>query len=350
MKKDIYELLNEVDTDIDSYTPCELTQDEKKQILNNDILKHKLFKEKKQMRNINNRMIKRILATAACAVLVASTSLGSVTAFATTNPIAHSIANVFGLTNNLDDYATVINQGETKDGITVSLGEVVYDRENNKLIVATSITSEDAVIEEGRTWSPHLRLYINGEHMNTAQQESQQIVDENTIEFVNVFMLREQFDDDIDVNVYVAGVNVNDVYIEERWEFEFTTNGDELSQSTFTQDIGLPVELGGGVDIMLERLTINPIYTSIFYSTDDLFFGKTVYIRGTDNLGNPVEFHPAPIVEGGYGGEALIDSSEYTLTEEVEFMTLQVYTNVTSENGATEYVPVGTEFIVNVAG
>ncbi len=348
MNKNIYDLLNDTKTDVQNYNDCILTQQEKDKILSNEILKHKLFKESKKVKNTNKKMITKILTTAACAAIVLTASFGSVSAFATTNPVAHTIAEMFGLTDNLSDYATVLNQSETKNDVTVNLGEVVYDRENNKVIVATTVTGENTTIEEGSIWSPHLRLYINGEHMNTAQQTSQKTLDENTMQFVNVFMLKEKFEGDMSVNIYVSGVNVNSEYIKERWNFEFTTNGDELSQNTFTQDIALGVSLGNGADIVVEKLTINPISTSIFYSTDDIFMDISVIIKGTDNLGTPVEFESAPIIEGAYGGELLIDNDDYQLSDEVEHFTLQVYTRSISESGEAEFAPVGEEFTVNV--
>ncbi len=347
MEKNIYDLLNQVETDIENYETCEMTQEEKNNILNNDILKYKLFKENKKMSN-KNKMGKRFLTTAAAAAIVVTASLGSASAFATTNPIAHSIADMFGLNNNLSDYATVLNQAETKDDVTVNISEVVYDRENNKVIVATSVTGEDTLIEEGTLWSPHLRLYIDGEHMNTAQQTSVKKVDENTMEFVNVFMLKDKFEGDMDVNLKVAGVDVNDEYIKESWEFKFTTNGDELSQNTSTYEISLPVEVGNGEALVIETLTINPISTSIFYSTENLLFDNSFKVKGVDNLGNEVTFHSAPIVEGGYGGELLINNSEYTLTEEVESFTLQVCANNINPDDRGEFVAISDEFVVDI--
>ncbi len=348
MEKSIYDLLNETEIDTEAYETCELSQEEKDRILKNDILQHKLTKRKQNM-NHNKKMTKKLGVAAACAALAITVSLGSASSFAMTNPIAHSIADMFGLTNNLSDYATVLTQEETKADVTVSLDEVVYDRENSKMIVATTVTGENTVIEEGAHWAPHLRLYIDGEHMNTAQQTYETVLDENTKEFVNVFMLKEQFDGDMDVNIHVAGVEVNGVYVQERWEFAFATNGDELSADTFIHDIALPVSLGGGAEIVVERLTVNPLSTSIFYSTEDLLFTQSVRLRGTDNLGNAVEFNPAPIVEGGYGGDVLLDTTEYTLTDEVTSFTLQVYSEERDEDGTIlSYVPVSDEFVVPV--
>ncbi len=348
MKKDIYDLLNETKTNFEEYEVCEMTQDEKNKIKANDVLKYKLFKEKEKMKNEKNYSRKRAYAMVAGLAIVLTASFGSVSAFATTNPIAHSIADMFGLNSNLSAYATVLNQNETKDGITVNLSEVVYDRENNKVIVATSITNENATIEDDTIWSPHLRLYIDGEHINAAQQASQNNVDENTIEFVNVFMLKEKFEGDMDMNITVAGVKVNSEEIKERWKFEFTANGDALSADTYTYDIDMPVEIGNDESVVIETLNVNPISTSIFYSTEDLLLDTHIIIEGTDNLGQKVVFNPAPIVESGYGGELLIDNSEYTLTDDVDSFTLQVFKSVVLEDGTYTYVAIGDAFVAHV--
>ncbi len=49
MKENIYNLLNDIETNIDEYEENQMTQEEKNKILNNDILKYKLFTEEKTM-------------------------------------------------------------------------------------------------------------------------------------------------------------------------------------------------------------------------------------------------------------------------------------------------------------
>ncbi len=348
MEKNIYDLLNQVETETDEYEVCQLTQDEKNKILNNDLLKHKLLKEKEKMSNRNKQFKIKVLATVASLALVLTASFGSVSAFATTNPIAHSIADILGINNNLESYATMVNQSETNGGITAALGEVVYDRENNKFIVSTSLTIEDGIVEDGTYWAPYLDLYINGQWINAAKQGSQKNIDENTVEFVSVIMLKEKFEGDMDINVKISGAQVNSEQIKEHWSFKFTTNGDELSQNTSTYEIGLPVEVGNGESFVVETLTINPVSTSIFYSTEYMLFDNSFKVIGVDNLGNAVTFHSASIREGGYGGEFLIDNSEYTLTEQVQSFTLKVYANHINPDVPGEFVAISEEFVVNI--
>ncbi len=346
MEKNIYDLLNEIETDLEEYPVTQLTKAEKDKILNNEILKRKLLKEKKPMAKKNKTS--RILTTAAATLIVATASLGSVSAFATTNPFAHSIADMLGLNNNLESYSTAIDLAETKGGITAQLGEVVYDRENNKFIVSTSLTIEEGIVQPDTYWAPHQDLYINGQWMNTAKQGSQEIVDENTVEFVTIFMLKDKFEGDMDVNLRIAGAQVNSEQIKEHWSFEFATNGDELSANTSTYPIGVPVDVGNGESLVIETLTINPLSTSIFYSTENLLFDNSFKVMGVDNLGNEIVFHSASIVEGGYGGELLTNNSEYTLTDEVNSFTLQVYANNINPDDRGEFVAITEEFVVDI--
>ncbi len=348
MKENIYEVLNEVKTDISDYEECILTQDEKDKILSNEILKRKLLKGNNEMnKKTNNKLPKRLIATAASLLIVATTSLVGVQAFATTNPIAHSIADVFGLNASLDNYATIVSTPITKEGITVSIDEVIYDKMNNKIFISTAVSSENEVIEEGNNFIPHLRLYINGEYMNATHLHTSYKIDESTQGLISEVLLNEEFEGDMDINVEIAGVDINDEYIKEKWEFKFSTNGEELAEKTYSEELVRDFDLGNGTEIRIENFTTNPISTNIYYTTDSLMHDKNIEIVGVDNLGNEVKF----VEEYGHAGQGggLALDSEYTITDDVEYFTLQLYCQTVEEGPVVaEFEAVGEEFTVNL--
>ncbi len=346
MKKKIYNLLNNVETDLSKYEGCEMSQQEKDKILNNDLLKHKLLRENNQMNKNNNNFAKKAVVAAACFAVVASTIGANV--YATTNPIAHSIAELLNLNSDLESYSTIIDQAVTKGDVSAAINDVVYDKENGKLIVASTLTSNTDPIIENTTWSPHLKLYINGKYMNSAQLAKSEELDEYSVGFVNQFVLDEEFDGDMDINLTFAGVDVNDTYVKERWEFEFTTNGDELSLDSFTEELAYDIDLGQGDSIQLNNFVSNLISTTIYYTTEDLLLNKSIQLIGEDNLGNPVQFINY-FSRSGSDGQLSLDTTEYTLNDNVTSFTLQTYYKVTNSDGTiSEFMPAGESFTVNI--
>ncbi len=126
MGEDIYTLLNQVEINLNEYKKEELNEMEKKKIM-------KKFIKNKQEKKVN---YKKYIAVASLAV-VSFGAIGTIPTLASTNPTLYKLANMMGIEKDLDNYTAVINKPITKGDITVQLGEVIYDKHNNKLKVST---------------------------------------------------------------------------------------------------------------------------------------------------------------------------------------------------------------------
>lgn len=287
----------------------------------------------------SNKQYRRVAAAAAC-MIIGVGAVGGIQTFATVNPVVHNIAQTLGLTGNLQDYISVVNQPVTKDGTTVQITEVAYDRENHKMILATTLASVDGV-EEGTKWSPHTQLYVNGQELNVTSYSTCTRIDENTMGFVQEFFLDQEFKGNMDVKVAVVGAEVNDVYEKKTWEFKFTTNGENLAKDTYEVAIQEAIDLENDAKIQVAKFTSNVFGKSIYYTISKGMFAHDIMIKGEDNLGNEVVFD-FKYGETLKGGELKLNEEKSHLADDATSMTLQVY-QLDTDN---EYSAVGETFTV----
>ena len=286
---------------------------------------------------------------AASVIALSFGAVGVLPTLATMNPAAYKVASILGIEKDLGDYSTIVNQMITsKDGTSVGIGEVIYDQQNHKLRIVTYITSPEK-IEEGKYWSPFTRVSVNGEGLNQGSRSTTKVIDENTVAFVEDHHLAEELDGKLDINIFIPQVQVNDeIHYNTDWRFAFTVDGSELLADTQVVELGKEVAVNDKESITLVKYTDNALGRSIFFKTRDRLDHTMVEVKGTDNLGNKLDF----IYQGGntaQGGEFSI--MEDTISKEATSLTVQVYAlQLPEQDGPIEgeYQPVGEAFVIEL--
>ena len=178
MEKNIYDLINETNTKLENYEVKKMSRLEEKRLL-----KQTLGESKKMKASY-----KKYIAVASAAVICMG-AVGAMPVMASTNPTAYRIANLLGIEKNLDDYATVVNKMVVDKGVSVGLGEVLYDKEGDVLIVTNLLSVDDKIedIDIVATNSLHTRVYINGNELNTSSSTEAKLVDDHTIAFITTY-------------------------------------------------------------------------------------------------------------------------------------------------------------------
>lgn len=266
---------------------------------------------------------KKYVAAASVAVLSFG-ALGVMPTLATMDEEIYKVASMLGIEKNLDEYSTVVNQMITsKEGISVGIGEVIYDQHNHTLRVITYITSPEK-IEEDTIWSTFTRVRINGEEINGGGLFSRKDIDENTVAFIEDHQIDKELVGKLDMSIFIPQVEVNDkLYYNTQWKYEFTTDGEKLAIDTQVVELGNKIELSNGKTLELIKYTANTLGQNIFFKTDDLLHEYLMEIRGEDNLGNKITFQPT-IGFGGKGG-AMKMTEDSKIAEDAESMTLGLY-------------------------
>lgn len=340
MNKNIYEMLNDSKIDLDNYI-VEMSDDLEKANM-----------KKKLRPSINKNKVSKVSKAKVAAVvmlltigLLATTYDESV--LATINIISTDIATKLGINKNLDDYKTVVNKTVTDNGITIKLNEVILD--GNKLIVSTTINSQDPI--DGIDVI-HLsgNIKINGEKASNASGGGSKKIDAYTTEEIMEYHLKEIYSNgDLEIEINYKDALLQGNTLKGSWGFAFKTSGEKLAAKTKSIILNHKVALENGVELNLYKYTVNDLGQKIFFTKTQVKNEETydVILKGSDNLGNKVEFGLR--VQEKDKGEFEIQRS--SLSEQATEITLTPYAvKYPKKSGrmSNDYVKTGEEFKINL--
>lgn len=341
MEKNIYDLLNKVEVNLEEYEEREMSELKQKRLLNQ-------FSSNKTKKGNN---YKKYIAVASVAVISFGV-IGTLPTLATINPTAYKIATMLGIEKDLENYTTVVNQPISENGITVGLGEVAYDKINEELIVTTYITSNKP-IENPDDHTKHgmnKKLYINGQEFSTSSNGQSKMLDEKTIGYVTRYKMKSDIEGSFDVTITIPQVFLDDEEYRGKWKFEFNVNGDQLALDTQVVELDASVQLKDESELRLVQYTSNALGKSIYYTFEGGIARDFFELRGEDNLGNPVVFEFAAGIHGKEG-EFTITDERSNLSPEASQITLRLYTStLVGEGEQVErvYEAVGDEIIIDL--
>jgi len=359
MKNDIYNMLNEVNINLDCYEKESSSYIEKKN------MKAKFRKLIGKNKNYKRSYIAAGLILAVIITLF-GTNLGG-NALASVAQIAETdIGKFLGINKKVDEYKTVVNKAITDNGITVQLNEVVVD--GTELMVYCNISSDKKLSQES-FWHAYCSVYVNGKklyndqyhivHKNKDDYTTQEVTsydlnDNDLSGELNIkISCRNVFVDSIVKEGEVKNVFVDGIVKEGEWKFEFNTNGEVLKADTKEIALNNKFILENGEIYTLEKYTDNSMGQKI-YATISNPIKESEYeveLSGIDNLGNRVQFRVKlngknevvfkPLnIEKIYGN---VNNNAKTLT----LTPIQVkYAQKVTENG--EYKPIGDPFTIDL--
>lgn len=333
MKKNIYDVLNDIEVDLNDIEKENFTELERKRAMKN-------FREKTQ----RTKSYKKYIGVAA-AFVVSAGAVGSIPVFASTNPVMYSIANFLGIDKDLEDYATAIHKSVTKGDFTLQLNEVILD--NEELIVSSTLTSKNK-LEEGFSM-PMGSVYVNGKHISTGGGGSSKQLDDYTVEEVMHYNLDEILIGDMDIKIIFKDPLVEGKVHKACWTFEFNTNGDELAEDTHTKLLNEEFILPNDVQISLQHYTSNNVGQKIYFTQSEKGTTYDMVLRGQDDLGNPVEFYLSHLVDRE--GLFKIDELHSKLSNEASSYTLEFYVSeLPKQSGKlnSKFVKVGEAFTIQL--
>lgn len=337
--KNIYNMLNDVEVNLDEYEVEGFNDMEKKRLKNG-------FKK------LNNRKSnhKKIIAAASVAVLAVGllgTDLG-VYATETIREVTYNIASAFNIDKDIQEYTTVVNQSVSKNGIKVTLNEVILN--DDELIVSTTIRSDEKLDETGYV-SLSDYIYINGKILQTGSSGSSSKIDDYTVEEVITHRLDDDtLSGDTDIKIKYTNVKLHDKNIRGPWAFEFKTNGDELKIATDIISLDTEFTLEDGQTIKLEQYNSNKIGQKIYFTKDIEGTDYDMKLQGVDDLGNEVEFFVKSCDKSS--GVFKIETINGGLNENATKLILTPYAVKYPEQSgqmSNDYKQVGEEFTIDLA-
>lgn len=345
--KNVYELLNHIDIDLEDYDREVLNDMEKRSLKNN-------FR-KNRTKRFSLKKFGTIAAVAVLTIgLLSQTNFGkSVYAAAESkvSEISYSIGEALRTKRNIEPYANVVNQIVEDNGVEVKLNGVIIDKDE---LIFTTIANAATPVD----WvNFDYDIFINGKKLTNygATGSSGRIGNSETAFFHTYAVNTKGIDlkENIDVKIVLNNLNyiidTSEKRIKGKWEFEFTASGSELMANSHTLPMDYSFNIGD-LKYSLEEFRYNPV--------NQKFFGKlkgeskdsyAIELRGHDNLGNEVVFFLTSV-----SGEDLVFKYENIhgdLSDGITSITLIPYAAKYPEQSgkmSNDYEKVGEEFTISL--
>lgn len=356
-EKELYELLHDVHTELEQYDIQPLNSLDKKR------MRYSAKRIIKQYPKQKKQMYGKAWIAVACSMLlvcgVMMTDMGSSAVYAAGESMAYHISSFLGIDRNLSEYASVIGTEQTDNGYTIRLNEVILDQ--NTLIVSTNVyktDSEGNVAEEIPMGIPIGDVYINGRDVaNAAGGGARYDEADNSLGALIEYHLKENIDTtgELDIKLVFHNISVQEGRPSGEWKFHFVADGAALAQDTVCIPLDYIVTAENGARVYLSHYTDNVLSERIYYSIEgDL--NKDIYMQGTDDLGNEVQFI-THVYEGNYAGTKgsgyMKPYSVEMITDDTKTLTLTPYfaEDVIGEDGRYyrgELVQAGEPFTITL--
>ncbi len=344
MKNDIYTMLNRANIDLENCEKEDFTDIEKKNIKNN--LRKLMYKKKPHKRNM-------LVAAAVIAILTigifGTNSGASALSRVLVLPGVKDIAGFLGIEKDLDEYKTVVNKSITDNGITVQLNEVILD--GNEMTVSNNITS-DRKLEKNESLHAFIDIYVNGKQLSTGGGGGGKRIDDYTTQEVIAYDLKNaDLSGDLKIEISCSSILLNDKEKRGSWDFEFKTNGDALKIDTKEMLLNNKFTLENGQNFTLQKYADNALGQKIYASISN-FQKKSVYdvsLKGSDDLGNKVEFYASS--SGQDGALFKIETINGNLNKDARTLNLTPYAAKYPDKSGKmdgEYKQVGDEFTIDL--
>ena len=337
MREDLYDMLNDGDFGIESYDKEEMSE-----------------LEVKRMKRKINRKTKgagfKKYATAAAVFLLGVGVIGvgyGQNTYGNISNIFHSIGESLGVVESLEEYSTVINRSVKDQGVTVTLKEVILDRD--ELLYSYSTAFEEPLGEGYASMGGN--VFINGRAAVNGGTGTSVKSDDYTVEEVKIDTLDGiETKGEMDIKIAFTSVWINGEEKKGSWVFEFTASGEDLAADTKSFVLDNKIALKDGSSVRLAEMTVNKIGPKIYFEQNSKDFMYQMELRGEDNFGNPVVFYISSVHDGkGVFKLETIDNGP--LREDAESLSLTPYAvELPKESGRmnNDYKKTGEAFTINL--
>lgn len=275
--------------------------------------------------------------TAVCAMLILALCLTGIFHPQVKAAIRHfttKIAEIMGVSNDLLPYTDIIGASQTKEGVTVTLEEVILAE--NHLYAALRLDWEDGVKLGKDMWSPDIgiehEMKFNGvgitavssgiwtPEMEAGAGNSQNVL--ATFVYNDDSLPYDIREIELDMQVFLTdGFQGEGI----PFTFHFATSKEELQKDTFSMPIDFELKAGSGVALRLQKFQFNQVFSQISARPNELFYEKMFeegyILLGTDSEGNPLRYE----ISGGIEDNLIFECIGTLPSADSEWIELQLY-------------------------
>ena len=335
MKNDIYDLLNDIDNQIDTFENIDITS--------NDLKNWKQSFTSKKKASVKKHIWKKYVAAAFVLILGGSSAPIRQNVYAQSQQIMESLSTLLGVQEDLSPYSTMVGKSVSKNGITVTLNEVILDGHSliisYKTKVKDNATLKNLNIKHITELPIDIDVTIGGHNIVDSLGSSSTPIDkltsisESEIQLDDSSVLSEK--SNFTINFYT--LDKSNTHI---GKLKFAASGKELNAKTKNVALNQSFTLPDKTKITLKNYRSNVVDQKITFtiSQNNVGLPGDILLKGKDNLGNPVEFFLGD--SDGTSGTFRIDKSVGSISPKATSLTLTPYcadySNLSSDSNSND--------------
>ena len=225
----------------------------------------------------------------ACLAIIVMLGFGLVfhdQVYAAISRFTTTIAEILQISNDLEPYTNIVNTTQKKNGISITLNEVILT--DSSLLAAVNLDTEDKYDGVGISAGENIKINDSEYICDSSRVYLRQNLEENADQYV----LEWIYDDgvplpkkaDIEIGI-VVHKQVDDIE-GEKFTFAFSASREELQKNTTHLKLDQRISLGED-EAVIKEFSINSITSSLKLECDKLFPEKEqYYVEITDMYGN----------------------------------------------------------------
>lgn len=301
------------------------------------------------------KLYRRKILQAAAFLLIFGIAAGNSNVQAAVKKFAATISEALGFSKDLSDYTENIKQTQTKDGVSLTVNEVILDDYN----LLVSLTADYGKRKDtAYVWIDEEKTQINGKSYQSYGSsvlgcEMNPELDAQYGEENNKVLIQEYSNlklpaEDVPVHL-VLGVGERQIVSENEPErvtefvYDFNITPERIKAQTVKKELDIEIALDAGNPVTLKELMINDLCARISVDgvkwSDPWFLQYQVKLKGEDSFGNPVSFQGlgspngdemrfATSFYGDYESGTIIDEDQFQMSipdKDCEYLDLQLY-------------------------
>lgn len=343
MKNDIYDLLNDIDNQIDTFETVDITSTDLKNWKQSFALKKKT--------SVKKHTWKKYAAAAAAFIILLGGSSAPVrqNVYAQSQQIMESLSTLLGTKEDLSPYSTVVGKSISKNGITITLNEVILD--GHSLIISYKTKIKDSSILKKSNIKTITELPIDIDLTIAGEPIVESVgicstpidkltsISESEIQLNDSSILSEK----ADFTINFSTLDKSNTSI---GKLKFAASGKELNAKTTNVALNHSFTLPNKTKITLKNYRSNVVNQQISFtiSRNNTGLSGDIILKGKDDLGNPVEFYLD--TADGTNGTFKVDRMTGYIPPKATCLTLTPYYNdfpLSSSVNSTEETAESTE-------
>lgn len=295
------------------------------------------------------------IVQAAAIILIFTAAAGNSYVQAAVKKFTTKIGEIFWFSKDLSTYTEIINQTQTKNGISLTINEVILD--DYSLIVSVKPDYGERK-EAPYLWINDEKTLINGQRYQSISNTVGGGIDLEAFESNEIdteTVLAQEYDDmdlpdgEIEVHLVLEAGERVPIFQENRSEtiaefvYDFTISAEQLKAQTVQKEVNMEVPGGDGHSLILKELVMNDLRSRIVASGvtwDDRWINEyELKLKGQDSFGNLVSFMSAGFISenelrfetsffGDYEGGAVFDEDSFQMSvpdKDCTYLDLQLY-------------------------